>query len=300
MDSRNEALKIITARKRLEEANARDNLTKALKDAEFARLYNGKMELIINSAKQGETANTQDYDKKINERLQKLGITSIIPKYDCEVCQDSGYIEGRVCSCLKRQQSLLLIKNSGFGQMQSFADVHFDIFENSQEMQKIYTLMKNWCHSDFKKKIIYLAGYPGTGKTYLIQCMANELINLGKEVIAISAYKLSQDILRGFASKDIDEKDSIMQNYFKTPVLFIDDLGTEQGASSTQNSIIQSGLYYIINERKNSELPTVITTNLDFGDFLANYDERITSRIADDSTIKLQLLGKDLRFKGKI
>ncbi len=273
---------------------ARENKAKALSHPEFAKNYREYISEVIFEAKTGKASgNLDNLKEKIEKCLKNLNISSIEPQYSCPKCQDSGYLDGKQCECLKREINKILTEESGFGGLIDFNNVKYDIFNNSDYMKKVYDKLRAWCNSDFKKNMVYLSGGTGTGKTYLLKCMANELISRGKLTTLVTAYKLSQDCLKSYASRDLQEKDSIIDKYLSSEILFIDDLGTEVNKSSITNSYI----YTIINERKMRNLPTIITSNLSLADLSDNYDERITSRIADENTIKIYLEGEDLRLK---
>lgn len=292
MNINDEALDIINERRNSNERQAKDNLSLAMQNSEFALLYRQYMKEVISQAKQGKMQNNiPKLQNKLNEMLKQLKIGAIIPKYSCPICQDLGYINGEPCQCLKKEINNILIEKSGFGKLVDFKDVKFDIFENPEHIKKLYSLMQKWCNGNFEKNIVYLGGDTGTGKTYLMRCMANELIKRGKLILLTTAFKLSQDCLKYHSSRDKD--DGLLNQYLDCQVLFIDDLGTEVNLSPVTINYI----YTIINERKMRNLPVVITSNLSLADIHDKYDERIYSRIADANSIKVFLTGTDLRLK---
>ncbi len=294
MNAVDKALSIVHQKRLNAELIAKQNREKALQNKDFALSYKEYMNEVISQAKQGNfNKNLEKTKQNLDLTLKKLNIGEIEPKYSCTKCNDNGYIDGKQCDCLKQEINKILTQESGFGELIDFKNVKFDIFENQELMKKIYQKLEAWCNSDFKKKMVFLSGGTGTGKTYLLKCMANELIKRRKLTTLVTAYRLSQDCLKSHACRDIYEKEAIISRYLESEVLFIDDLGTEVNTSTLTNNYV----YTIINERKMRNLPTVITTNLSLADIRDNYDERIYSRIADDTTIKIQLNGKDLRLK---
>lgn len=271
-----------TALKNYEEANS-----KVFNDEEYKELERKYQKAMIENARLSAYGEKPDRTKELSlkEQLEQRKVQKS-PNFACDKCKDEGYIDGQMCSCLKKEISKVLLKDSGFEKLENFEEG----LKNCGNLKDAYSLMQRWCNSDFKKITIYLAGPTGVGKTYLIRCMANELIARGKLIKIVTAYKLNQDF-REFSKSRNDE---ILQNYIDCEVLFIDDLGTEP----FYKNITLENLYIVLNERKTRKLPTVITSNLTLSDIMERYDERISSRLADrESAITLFLDGEDRRLK---
>lgn len=291
-----EALFKINERGNRAEIQAVNNKIKALEDKEFKILYSNYTRAMIDNAKLGKKQNISNEKSCYEKRLKEIGISSINPDYSCKKCNDSGYIEGKWCDCLKAEVNKILIRKSGFDNLIDFKQIDYNYYNDSSYMQKVHSTMQKWCHSNFDKTLIFLSGGTGTGKTVLLKCMANELINLNHVVVLTTAFAMNQDFLKSYASRDIEEKNALLEKYLDSEVLFIDDLGTEL----KEKNITVNFLYQILNERRVKKLPTVITSNLDLKDLRDYYDERISSRIIDKTTsICLFIEGKDLRLKQK-
>ena len=278
------------------EQRANENKSKALCDPSFKSLYNEYVDIMIMQAK-----TDQDYSEKlknlaseIDKKLKSLKIGSIEPIYSCKKCSDSGFVDGKYCSCLIKEVNNILIKESGFEKLEDFKDVKFDIFEDKEYMQSLYQKMQKWCHSNFEKNIIFISGNTGVGKSHLTRCMANELINENYVVFFTTSFAMHQDFVKSHMTRDLELKNSLLDRYLNADILFIDDLGTE-----LRNPLITINyLYHVINERKINKRPTIITSNLDLYDLQDYYDERISSRIIDkQSSICLSIQGEDLRLK---
>ena len=81
-----------------------------------------------------------------------------------------------------------------------------------------------------------------------------------------------------------------------TPVLFLDDLGSEP---LMQNVTIEQ-LFNLINERQARRLSTVISTNLSIKELRTRYTERIASRLTDSrNCLVVTLEGQDVRRNGR-
>ena len=299
-DLLNEALNIIRSKKEKAENKAYDSKLQALKDKKFANLYEKYVDKLIENAKKdafGEKYDKNEVEKLKNQymlRLKELNISSIEPHYTCKKCHDEGIIEGKYCECLKNELSKILLQRSNFGQLEDFKKSNFQIFENKEEMKKIYDVMYQWSNKlDSKKNLVYLLGQTGTGKTHLLRCMANEFIKQNKLVMLITAFNLSQLFIKYHSSKD---KNEILDDILSCEVLFIDDLGTEPFF----NNITREYTYLVINERRMKNLKTIITSNLSPAELRDRYDERIFSRIMDTtSSIVIELKGKDNRITKK-
>lgn len=288
-DIEKEALKTIANNKRnalneYEKANAEVFSTK-----KYQNLEKKYQKILIENAKKaayGEKVDKKEENSLKNE-LENMKKQKN-PNFSCKKCHDEGYINGKICSCLKKEISQKLLNESGFGKLENFENS----IETCGNLKDVYALMKKWCNSDFKKTLIYLAGPTGVGKTYLIRCMANELINRGKIVKLSTSFNMNID----FRDFNKTSEQEIIKKYLNCEVLFIDDLGTEP----LYKNITIENLYLILNERKTRGLPTIITSNLSLQDVKERYDERIFSRIADrETSITLYLDGEDKRLKSK-
>lgn len=293
----NQAQHIIDLRRFSAENEGINNKIKALQDEEYKCLNQRYITLMIEDGKNGRDEGSETLKVKalLKEREKMLGLSSA-PQYYCPICNDMGRINGDYCKCLRREINNLLIKESGFSKLERFEDAKFDIFDNPKAMEKLYTKMREWCDSDFKKNIIYIGGDTGVGKTHLMSCIANKLIENGRLVTLTTAYAMNQDFNKSYSMRNSDDGNEILDKYLSCEILFIDDLGTELRRMDVTNNY----LYLILNERKTKKRPTVITSNLTLEDVRDYYDERVFSRIVDkDNSICLYLNGNDLRQKNK-
>ena len=213
---------IIKERKQKSEMPYNLLLEKFSKDKKFSDLRKKyKQEIIENAKKEvyGEKTDKtlqEKLKKEIDDYFKKNGAKNTI-SYSCKKCQDNGYINGKMCECLKKEISNILFEESNFGKLVNFSDAEKGASGN---LKSLYELMKKWCHSDFKKNIIFLSGEVGTGKTYLTRAMANELIEQGKIVKLVTAFQMSRD----FKEYRSTYNETILDKYLSCEFLFIDDL----------------------------------------------------------------------------
>lgn len=288
------AMQIINNRRYKAEQECLNKKETAFKNPEFKNAYVSYTTKMIDCAKAGEKFDEKKEKEKVLILAKKLNLNdfSFEPQYYCTKCNDTGIVNGKYCSCLITELNKILIDESGFVKLEKFEDANFSIFDNSELMKKIYQKMKEWCHSDFAKTLIFISGGTGVGKTHLTKCMANELISRGKIVRLTTSFAMNQDFYKSYTSFDVEERDALIEKYLNTEILFIDDLGTELRNKATTNY-----LYLILNERKMKRLPTIITTNMKIDEIKDYYDERICSRIVDkDTSILLYIDNRDLRL----
>ena len=145
------------------------------------------------------------------------------------------------------------------------------------------------------RKIYYLQAVLVYGKTFMSNCIANEILKKGKTVLYQTAPVLLESVIEYKMSKSKNTLENIYNSVLNTDLLIIDDLGTE-----SLNSMKLSELFTIINTRilnlNNKITKTIISTNLNINDIFNHYEERIGSRIAGYYDI-YYFFGDDLRFR---
>jgi len=111
----NSALDILRAKESKAKQIAFLNKQQAMQDKKFMALYNTYIENMLECAK----GNISKEDLKISKeamdaRLKELGIDSIEPKFSCTKCEDTGYSNGKQCSCLKKKFQKYSLKKAVF------------------------------------------------------------------------------------------------------------------------------------------------------------------------------------------
>ncbi len=247
---------------------------------------------------------------KIRKALRENGYPEdyLAPVYRCGKCKDTGYV-GEVlktpCDCLKNRYQEKLRKEMGLENREEETFERFDLLvfpdtplpgsglSQRAMMESVKSLCETWVNQypENRKRDIMLMGKSGLGKTFLLHCMANRLLERGKELKMISAYNFLQT-----ARKSYFENDPGIDELLETPVLFLDDLGSEP---LIQNVTIEQ-LFNLINERQSRRLTTVISTNLNMKEFRNRYTERIASRMSDvRNCMMITLEGQDIRRSGR-
>ena len=133
-------------------------------------------------------------------------------------------------------------------------------------------------------------GFPGLGKTYLLNCMGKRILQRGYSVLKLTAFKLMEILKVSYLNND--SALTSLGDLLSVDLLLIDDLGTEP----RYNNITVEYLFSLINERVLSRKHTVIATNLTPSNVKERYGERIYSRLSDDNTGGFfELKGDDIR-----
>ena len=223
-------------------------------------------------------------------------------KYTCSVCNDSGFVNERMCNC--HRELLKEIERDNLRRFAPVDDCTFNSFnteyypaqamENGvsprEKAQKILESCRTYAQgfNSHAASILFMGG-TGLGKTHLSLAIANVVINKGYSVV----YGTAQNILSDLQNKSFgryENLDYTEREVLAADLLIIDDLGTE-----FKNQFSVACLYNIINTRILKKKPTIISTNFSYDDLERDYNQRITSRIAG-VYITLVLEGNDIRY----
>lgn len=233
------------------------------------------------------------------------------PIYDCGFCQDTGFINGKPCECLQREITDSLYTSPELKevlQRENFETFNFDYYSDNfidevsgkSALDNIETVV-DYCQyyiKQFERKPgnLLFYGKAGSGKTFLINCIAKELIDQSYTVLYLSSVEFF-DLLSNitFNKKTSAAMGQItMHELLQCDLLIIDDLGSEMS-----NSFTDSALFDCLNNRLIHQKSTIISTNLSLEDLKKSYSERIFSRVLGEYTI-FKIFGDDIRIKKQI
>ena len=233
--------------------------------------------------------------------LVKLGypLDYLTRTHTCPICLDEGYIGGEICACVKKRVASIAKRNCKVPNLDKYTFENFDesIFEGSKQykaMTALYRAMQTYVdkYPLVKYRNIVLMSPTGVGKTSLVSCMVNALIDKGVDVNYITAFEMN-DLMVKYHTTMSDARDIYMQKLLSCDVLVIDDLGVEP----ILNNVTVENLLTVLNERKNRGLHTIISTNLDVEGIRLKYGERVWSRLFDkEDTLARSIDGDDLRI----
>ena len=292
----NNAKRTLQARKYANEEKCDATLATLRKDCAWveieSNLRQAEIDYAMSDGEQKSTAQIQmtAWTAKRNAYLKAHGLTEddLKPHYSCAKCNDGGYINGNICSCLQEEIRKLIISESNI----TNRDYTFDASTETQKHNSVvYKMAKEICLSGDSN--ILLVGNTGSGKTYLLTACANLCANNGKSVLMLTAYTLNGMLLDAHLC-DLATHQAIMDSLIDVDVLIIDDLGTE----NIYKNVTAEYFFSLINERIARKKQTFISSNLTLADIRERYDERLFSRLVDQKiTFLAELVGVDKRIK---
>lgn len=165
-----------------------------------------------------------------------------------------------------------------------------DVINADDSFVKAMARCRKYCEKSEEVKRrglgIYFYGGIGVGKTRLMACMANELIDKGYQVLFTNQMWINERLrTRKYTSDTLNTLDKLTDIDF----LFIDELIADIKDCTP--------LYNIINSRTISKKPTLISSNYSLGQIgeVKGYDA-IVSRILQLNTV-FNIKGSDYRIK---
>ncbi len=236
--------------------------------------------------------------------LKKIGLPEDYTDihYTCALCSDTGYVDTKMCKCMRELLITENIKSSGIGNLmekQSFDNFSLDHLDRESDDYKQMKRNKKKCREFAENfttdgKNLLFIGKTGTGKTHLSTAIAKTVVEKGYEVLYDSAQNIVSDFEHDRFKSGYGPYEPKGDKYLECDLLIIDDLGTEFA-----NQFTLSALYNLINTRMNKSLSTVISTNLTAEDLQKKYEDRIYSRLLGGNSQIIMFKGPDMRLKGK-
>ena len=256
---------------------------------------------------------TEKLNAKKAAMLKNAGIADnyFTDVFACQTCQDTGYIDGAAkCRCMTQKLTEIYynqanleqaIKNENFDEF----DIRYyskNTWESAgispyQNIQTIYSACMDFVATfDRKAQNLLFYGEAGLGKTFLCNCIANDLLKNGRSVLYVTAPRFFKKIGDSYFNRDESGGvcDEQLNMIYDVDALIIDDLGSEM-----QTLITSSELFNIINSRILDKKHTIISTNLSPAGLQEQYTDRIFSRFLGEYKM-MEFFGDDIRFQKKL
>ncbi|WP_223110707.1 DnaA ATPase domain-containing protein [Paenibacillus sinensis] len=132
----------------------------------------------------------------------------------------------------------------------------------------------------------------GTGKTYMMQCIANALAHRRIPGLYVTEEVLFSDIKSTYNRDSEESENDVLQRYYNVPILMIDDIFT-----APYKDWAEGKLFSILDERDKKNKITIMTSNYAIGRIrtrLPINGGKIASRIRGKA-IEIEMIGPDRR-----
>ena len=140
-------------------------------------------------------------------------------------------------------------------------------------------------------KGLYLSGNFGSGKSYLISAMLNELVKKGYK----AAFVYYPNFLRSLKAAFNSDFDNQFEYARKADLLLLDDIGAENVSSWSRDEILGP----IIQYRMDEKLPTFFTSNLSIDELeihLSESKDKIDKLKAKRIIERIKFLSDELKL----
>ncbi|MBP3686554.1 MAG: ATP-binding protein [Clostridia bacterium] len=217
------------------------------------------------------------------EYLKKQGLSAdyLLPHYECEVCGDRGYVDGRMCACMRGELNRLLARESGLFSL--FEKQTFESFSTdglSEKMRENFDFCREYA-AEFDPRTstnLLFVGGTGVGKTHLSSAIGRAVLEKGYGVV----YEGAMTALSAMEMERYAEEKPQSNRLMEADLLILDDLGTELPGKGTV-----SFLYLLLNARLIANRPTIISTNLSARELETRYESRLFSRLTGEYEVLL-------------
>jgi DNA replication protein DnaC len=214
------------------------------------------------------------------------------PSSVCPICKGAGFVHPRLpsgkpdfnrvipCRCtrgeLDKERQARLLRYSNLGSLTRFT---FDNLLpqgrsgnpiNQEKFARAYQAAKAFANEP--KGWLILAGPDGCGKTHLAAAIANERLSHGYPVFFITTPDLLDHLRSAYSPNSEIVYDEFFNQVRNAPLLVLDDVGAQTATPWAKEKLEQ-----LLNHRFNSELPTVIVTNVP----IEQLEDRMRAHLTD-------------------
>ncbi|MDD2426793.1 MAG: ATP-binding protein [Eubacteriales bacterium] len=239
------------------------------------------------------------------------------PEYYCTLCNDSGSLpSGEWCPCRRRlfQKEISRYLPIPFQEDAKFANFNLNLFSDQakedglsprEHMSRLRNEIVFYTRhfSQVQDQNLLFSGQAGTGKTFLMQSIGREVLDMDYSVLYVTApiafeWMKTMSVLRQSYNPDrakFEEMELLTDALMSVDLLLLDDLGSEISASWTVTDNTPNFLT-LLDTRLHKSLHSIIATNLSEKDLHSTYDKRTYSRLMGDY-IFYRFPDDDIRLK---
>ncbi len=224
--------------------------------------YNSRLPTVITSNERLE-----DQDPRIVSRLLDLDLSQ---KYEI---QASDFRAGG-----RNDRSGIDLSTLDLHTEQTFDNFSLRKAERLASLEEAFAEARAFAHNP--SGWLIFSGTYGCGKTHLAAAIANYQLTMGgrPRPMFVVVPDLLDHLRATFSPTSATTLDKLFEQVKTTPLLILDDLGTESATPWAREKLFQ-----LLNHRYAARLPTVITTYY----LIEELDERLASRMRDKSRCKI-------------
>lgn len=252
------------------------------------------MEGIIEKANRALVQNEKDF---IQDGLIHCGVCggkkqirifgSVIVRCNC-ACEEAEYKKTRDMQREREESDRKQRIRSVCIQSQEYSGATFDSDDHANPATEyLLQYAKNFTEMAADNKGLLLYGGVGSGKSFGAAFIANYLIDRG---IAAMMTNFSAVLNALYAA---DDKNALIDDLVSYPLLILDDFGIER-----QTQYVLEQVFNVIDARKRTGKPLIVTTNLSLGEIDSPTDtahKRIYSRIRETCCVAIDFGNVDRR-----
>ena len=214
--------------------------------------------------------------------------------YNCEKCKDTGFVNGKKCSCYVEKEIELFDHISNFKKYiedDNFDNLRYEYYKQEDMTSAYLDYMKEnikemrdaIANIDKEPINLLINGNPGTGKTFLARCLGADCIRQQKSVLYLNVVEYIDSLKPDFTGTPLKQYAMICD------LFILDDLGTEYSSEFSKTE-----LNYIIDKRLNNKKSTIVTSNIAPNKLKDRYLDSMCSRLINMYK-NIHLSGVDLR-----
>lgn len=229
------------------------------------------------------------YKKMIETLKNSLPLAPV--KYECNLCKDTGILNGKRCKCYYKYLTNFALESLGVNEVKGG---DFSKLIQSPALIKQFKVIKNYADNFPNTQInnLIFLGNVGTGKTELAKCVLSSVKKRGYIALFLTSTELNSIFIKMHTS-EVD-RNLIYDVLSEADLLIIDDLGTEP----IYKNVTVEYLLSLVSNRIEKGKHLIITTNLNDLELSERYNERFTSRILDKSkSLYVPFISEDFRIK---
>ncbi len=226
---------------------------------------------------------------------------------NCPICGGIGYLRrdlpvdhpefGKIVSCTCRSEAITQSARTRLFRMSSLEALKNLRFENFEKRGRVglgklqadsleHAYNQAYHFAQNRNGWLLMVGRYGCGKTHLAAAIANHAIESGTQALFLTVPDLLDWLRYAYSGAEMSFEERF-EEIRETPLLILDDFGTQNATAWAQEKI-----YQIMNHRYVNQLPTVVTSNLPVNEF----EGRIRSRLQDPNLVTVvKILAPDYR-----